>query len=289
MTGTRVAVLGAGVMGTGIATLATGRGLPVTLLDTSPEAVDQASRTVRAQVRFAQLTGALPREGEPGALHTTTSMADIADATVVIEAVTERAELKAEVLGRAAATVRPGTLLVTNTSAIPVDEQAGALPRPEDLVGIHFMNPPYLIRTVEVIRGPRTSDAALAATTAFLGALDREAVIVGDGPGFVINRILQRMINEAARIVSEGIATAEDVDALLTGCLGHTTGPLATADLIGLDNVADSLRVLAERTGDTGYQPCALLLKKVADGEWGRKSGHGFFPYTANQPERPNA
>lgn len=285
----KVAVLGAGVMGTGIATLAAGYGLPVTLLDVSAEVASQASGKVSSQRRLAQLTGNLPRDGVVGEVSTTTSMADIADATVVIEAVTELADLKAEVLRRAADAVPPGTLLVSNTSAVPIDEQANALARPEDLVGIHFMNPPYMIRTVEVIRGPRTSEAALAATMALLRALDRDGVVVGDGPGFVINRILQRMINEAARVVSEGIATAEEVDALLTGCLGHATGPLATADLIGLDNVADSLRVLTERTGDAGYQPCELLLTKVADGEWGRKTGRGFFSYAGNQPERPKA
>jgi methoxymalonate biosynthesis protein len=112
-----------------------------------------------------------------------------------------------------------------------------------------------------------------------LGALDRDSVVVGDGPGFVINRILQRMINEAVRIVAEGVATPEQVDALFRGCLGHRTGPLASADLIGLDNVADSLRVLHERTGDDGYRPCALLERKVADGDLGRKTGKGIYQY----------
>ncbi|MFI9328364.1 3-hydroxyacyl-CoA dehydrogenase family protein [Kitasatospora sp. NPDC052868] len=281
-TGPRIAVLGAGVMGTGIATLAVGHGLPVTLVDVDPDVVAQAPGKVRAQLRLAQLTGRLARDRTPGELTATTELAAIAEATVVIEAVTELADLKSEVLRAAAAVVAPGTLLVSNTSAVPIDEQAAALERPQDLVGIHFMNPPYMIRTVEVIRGPRSGDAAVAATLDLLTALDRDGVVVGDGPGFVINRILQRMINEAARIVEDGIATPEQVDALFTGCLGHTTGPLATGDLIGLDNVADSLRVLAERTGDAGYQPCDLLLKKVADGHWGRKNGQGFHSYAAN-------
>ncbi|MFF2043729.1 3-hydroxyacyl-CoA dehydrogenase family protein [Kitasatospora sp. NPDC058170] len=281
-TGPRIAVLGAGVMGTGIATLAVGHGLPVTLVDVDPDVVAQAPGKVRGQLRLAQMTGRLARDRTPGELTATTELAAIADATVVIEAVTELADLKSEVLRAAAAVVAPGTLLVSNTSAVPIDEQAAALERPQDLVGIHFMNPPYMIRTVEVIRGPRSGDEAVAATLDLLAALDRDGVVVGDGPGFVINRILQRMINEAARIVEDGIATPEQVDALFTGCLGHTTGPLATGDLIGLDNVADSLRVLAERTGDAGYQPCDLLLKKVADGHWGRKNGQGFHSYAAN-------
>ena len=287
--GHRIGVLGAGVMGAGIATLAVGHGLPVTLLDVSADILDQAAANIRNQLRLAQLTGKLPRDRAAGEVVTTTAMPDIAGATVVIEAVTERADVKADVLGAAATAVSPGTLLVSNTSAVPIDEQAAALPRPQDLVGIHFMNPPYMIRTVEVIRGPRTSGAALAAAMDLLRTLGRDGVMVGDGPGFVINRILQRMINEAARIVADGIATPDDVDALFTGCLGHTTGPLATADLIGLDNVADSLRVLAERTGDGGYLPCELLLEKVAAGECGRKTGQGFFSYAGTPAGRARA
>ncbi|HWM01775.1 MAG TPA: 3-hydroxyacyl-CoA dehydrogenase family protein [Actinophytocola sp.] len=278
MTETRLAILGAGVMGTAIATLATGRGLPVTLVDTDRSKVDAAAGSVRQQLRLAQLMGKLPRTGTPGEL-TVTATPDLSDATVVVEAVTELAELKAKVLTDVSAAVAPGTLLVTNTSAIPVDELANAAAHPTDLLGIHFMNPPYLIRTVEVIRGPRTGDAALAAATDLLTALDLHGVVVGDGPGFVINRILQRMINEAARIVEDGIATPEQVDELFRGCLGHQTGPLATADLIGLDNVVDSLRVLHERTGDESYRPCGALTAKVAAGEHGRKTGQGFYEH----------
>lgn len=274
----RLAILGAGVMGTAIAALAVGRGLPVTLADTDRSAVDRAAGSVRQQLRFAQLMGKLPRTGTPGEL-TVTATPDLSAATVVIEAVTELAELKAKVLTEVSAAVAPGTLLVTNTSAIPVDELADAVAHPADLLGLHFMNPPYLIRTVEVIRGPRTGDAALAAATDLLTALDLHGVVVGDGPGFVINRILQRMINEAARIVEEGVATPEQVDELFCGCLGHQTGPLATADLIGLDNVVDSLRVLHERTGDEGYRPSAALVAKVAAGEHGRKTGQGFYEH----------
>jgi methoxymalonate biosynthesis protein len=170
-------------------------------------------------------------------------------------------------------------VVVSNTSAIPIDELAQHCARAEDVVGIHFMNPPYLIRTVELIRGPRSSDAAIAAAEELLATLGQTPVQVGDGPGFVINRVLQRSINEAARIVQDGVATPEAVDAAFTGCLGHRTGPLATADLIGLDNVVDSLHVLLERTGDEGYRPCDLLVAKVKAGEFGRKTGRGFFEH----------
>jgi methoxymalonate biosynthesis protein len=281
----RLAVLGAGTMGAGIAALALGRGLDVLLVDVDDGTLAAARTRVTAALRLARLMGSLPRvDGTGGAaaggeLRTSTAVADVAGCTAVVESVVERAEVKATVLAEASAAVEPGTLVVSNTSAIPIDELAGATRSPADVVGVHFMNPPYLIRTVEVIRGPRTGEAAMAAVAVLLAALDREPVVVGDGPGFVINRILQRMINEAARVVAEGVATPEAVDALFTGCLGHRTGPLATADLIGLDNVVDSLVVLHERTGDEGYRPAALLVRKVRAGELGRKSGHGFFEH----------
>jgi methoxymalonate biosynthesis protein len=276
---TRLAVLGAGVMGTAIATLAIGRGFAVTLLDVDAGALERARRAVPQQLRMARLMGALPRGADAGELTTTSAISDLAGAAAVVESVTELPRVKARVLAEASAVVAPGTLLMTNTSGIPVDELADAVARPQDLVGTHFMNPPYLIRTVEVIRGPRSGDAAMAAVLDLLEALDREGIVVGDGPGFVVNRILQRTINEAARMVQEQLATPEAVDGLFTGCLGHASGPLATADLIGLDNVVDSLRVLRDRTGDAGYEPCELLLTKVGSGDFGRKTGRGFFDH----------
>jgi methoxymalonate biosynthesis protein len=275
----RLGVLGAGVMGTAIATLAIGRGMPVVLVDVDEPTLERARANVAQQLRLAQLVGQLPRTGAVGELVTTTSLHDLAEVTDVVEAVTELPELKAKLLAEVSEVVRPGSLLVSNTSAIPVDEMAESTARPEELVGVHFMNPPYLIRTVEVIRGPRTGDRAMEQVTSLLAALDRDGVVVGDGPGFVVNRILQRMINEAARIVEEGKATAEAVDAVFQGCLGHRTGPLATADLIGLDNVVDSLRVLHERTGDNGYEPCDLLVAKVRAHHLGRKTGRGFYEH----------
>lgn len=275
----RLAVLGAGVMGVGIATLAIGYGLPVVLVDVDEDKLRAAPAKLAQQLRMAQLMGGMPRNLDRGSLSTTTSIEDIAEATAVVEAITELPDLKAKVLAEASAVVAPGMPLLSNTSAIPVDELASSVVRPADLAGAHFMNPPYLIRTVEVIRGSRTGPLTMEAVDSLLVALDRNPVVVGDGPGFVINRILQRMINEAARIVDEGKATPEAVDALFQGCLGHRTGPLATADLIGLDNVADSLRVLQERTGDNGYQPCDLIMRKVREGNFGRKTGQGFYKH----------
>ncbi|MFD7626298.1 3-hydroxyacyl-CoA dehydrogenase family protein [Streptomyces sp. NPDC059851] len=277
--GQPIAVLGAGTMGIGIATLITGHGLPVVLVDVDESRLEKAPAAVARGRRMAQLMGKLPRDGASGALTTTSLVDDVHGAQVVIEAVTEIPETKAKVIAAASAVIAPGTPLVSNTSGIPIDELAASAARPEDMVGAHFMNPPYLIPAIEVIRGPRTSEDALRRVTDLLALLGMNAIVVGDGPGFVINRVLQRSLNGAAQLVQDGIADAESVDALFRGCLGHTTGPLATADLIGLDNVVDSLRVLYDRTGDAGYLPCELLLQKVAAGDLGRKTGRGFFEY----------
>lgn len=275
----RIAVLGAGTMGTGITALALGHGVPVTLVEADSRQREQARSRVRTHLRFAQMTGKAPAGGEAASFDVTADIQDTAGCSVVVEAVTEDAGLKAQVWKQVSGTVAPGTLLISNTSAVPIDEQADSVERSEDMVGVHFMNPPYMIPTTEVVRGLRTGEAALEATRDLLTGLGRTAVVVGDSPGFVINRILQWTINEAARVTEEGIAAPEDVDALFRGCLGHTTGPLATADLIGLDNVVDSLRVLRERMDDERYEPCSALLAKVEAGHLGRKTGRGFFEY----------
>jgi methoxymalonate biosynthesis protein len=277
--GHRVAILGGGVMGTNIATLTLGHGIPVILIDVNQTVLAQAREAVNQKLRHAQLMGTLPPDRPRGGLETSTSLDDIADATAVIEAVTEVPETKAKVLADASAVVRPGTTLISNTSCIPIDEMAAWVARADELVGVHFMNPSYLIKMVEVIRGPRTSDATMAAVTALLTHLGRQALVVRDAPGFVINRLLHPLINSAAMLVDEGVAPAEVVDGLLEGCLGHATGPLRTADLIGLDNLVDSLNVLYERRGDECCRPCELLLAKVRAGDLGRKTGRGFYDY----------
>ncbi|MEU7576069.1 3-hydroxyacyl-CoA dehydrogenase family protein [Streptomyces sp. NPDC041068] len=275
----RIAVLGAGVMGVGITVLALGHGLPVLLVDVDEQRLDRARSGIEQELRMAQIMGSLPADVTTGRLETATTTDAVGDATAVVEAITEIAELKAKALAEVSARVRPGTPLISNTSSIPIDELAGHAERPAEVVGTHFMNPPYLIRTVEVIRGVRTGEDTMAAVGSLLTALDRRQVVVRDAPGFVTSRVLHPMINDAARVVQEGTASVEDVDALMEGCLGHPTGPLRTADLIGIDNLVDSLRVLHQHTGDDGCRPCDLLLDKVERGELGRKSGRGFYDY----------
>ncbi|MFC8076923.1 3-hydroxyacyl-CoA dehydrogenase family protein [Streptomyces sp. NPDC057307] len=285
--GRRLAVLGAGVMGSGIAALAVGHGVAVSLIDLDRRRLAEAPTRIGHQLRTARLLGALPDGAVPGALVTGLSLADLVTAaappTAVIEAVTEDPDAKAKVLADVCALVAPGTPIISNTSAIPIDELAGAMARPVDLIGTHFMNPPYLIRTVEVIRGTHTGEATLDALRALLAALRRQSIVVDDAPGFVTSRLLHPMINDAVRVVAAGTANAESVDLLMQGCLGHPTGPLRTADLIGLDNLVDSLWVLHSRTGDDGCRPCDLLLEMVRAGHLGRKSGRGFYEYEGEQ------
>jgi methoxymalonate biosynthesis protein len=275
----RLVVLGGGVMGSAIAALAVGHGAQVLLVDTDDLVSARVAGSVEKQVRHARLLSALPAGRSQGQLRIGKAADAAADATAVIEAVTEHPDRKRAALAEVSRVVRPGTALITNTSGIPIDELAGELPRPEDLAGAHFMNPAYLIETVEVARGPRTSAATLAAVEQLLVALGRRPVVVGDAPGFVTSRLLHPLINDAVRIVGEGIADADTVDRLMCGCLGHPTGPLRTADLIGLDNLVDSLVALHERTGEDRFRPCELLLEKVAQGQLGRKTGRGFHDY----------
>lgn len=275
----RLAIVGAGVMGTNITTLAIGHGVPVVLVDISEDVLVTARATIKQKLRHAQLMGVLPANCPQGQLTTTMSLTDVAGSTTVIEAVTEVAETKTKVLAGVSALIEPGTLVISNTSCIPIDEMATAVEHPEDLVGVHFMNPSYLIKMVEVIKGTQTSDRTMQKVTSLLEALGRQALIINDSAGFVINRLLHPLINTAAMLVQEGVASAEVVDGLLEGCLGHSTGPLRTGDLIGLDNLVDSLNVLYERRGEECYRPCELLLEKVRTGDHGRKAGRGFFDY----------
>jgi methoxymalonate biosynthesis protein len=276
--GHAIAIVGAGVMGIGISVLALAHGVPVTLVDVGPEQLDRARERVEQELRLAGLMGAAP-DRPAGRLITSDSIEAVAGASVVIEAITETAVAKQKVLCAVAEVADPRVPVITNTSSIPIDELAGALPDPAQLIGIHFMNPPFLIRTVEVIRGVRTGATTMSAVRELLALLCREAIVVNDAPGFVTSRLLHPMINTAAAVVQAGTASAAEVDALMSGGLGHPTGPLRTADLIGLDNLVDSLLVLHERTGDDACRPCDLLLDKVRSGELGRKSGRGFYEY----------
>lgn len=275
-----VAVVGAGTIGTGVAQAALEAGCGVVLIDHREEALGAA----RTAVRRGLLAGRLRRPGgggpEPGALlerlHTTTDLERAAGASVVIENVVEDRAVKAGVFRRLDAACPPGTVLAANTSAIPIAALAACTTRPERVLGIHFMNPVALRPAVELVRGPATGDAAVAAVEALLARMGKRAISVGDAPGFVVNRVLMLAVNEAARVLDEGTAPAETIDRVFTECLGHAMGPLATADLIGLDTVRDTLLVLRDALGEERFAPAPLLERLVARGCLGRKTGRGF-------------
>ena len=246
-----ITVLGAGVMGVGITALAAGHGCAVTLVDMDQRKLDGAEERIAHEVRMAQMLGAFPDSVHVAKVVMSRSVSDAAGSFAVIEAITENAERKAKVIAEVSAVVSPGTLLVSNTSSIPIDELAavgGTTGRPDRQ---HFMNPPYLIRTVEVIRGARTGERTLDAVR---GPAHHPAPPdpswCGTPRASSPAGVLHPMINDAARVVQEGTATVEYVDALCRAAWGTPTGPLRTADLIGLDNLVDSLNVLYERTGD---------------------------------------
>lgn len=259
--------------------MALAHSISVILIDTDANQLDRASRQIATQLRHGRLLSKLPFDRPTGQLAIDTKFDLTGGVVAVIEAITENRDLKCDVLRQAERQVDPTTPLISNTSGIPIDELASILTRPESLVGAHFMNPAYLIKMVEVVRGPRTAPITINAVHNLLNRLGRQMVVVNDSPGFVTSRLLHPMLNDAARIVEEGVATVESIDSLIVECLGHSVGPLRTADLIGIDNLVDSLDSLYERTGHERYRPCSLLVDKVKSGNLGRKTGCGFYQY----------
>ncbi|MEU2257059.1 3-hydroxyacyl-CoA dehydrogenase family protein [Nocardia xishanensis] len=278
----RVGVVGAGTMGAGIAQCVAEAGMPVTVVDTDPTAAERARRGIRASLRSSVLLGRGPRPGDIAEIidriQWSQRVDDLSDATLVIESVTERVELKYRVFAELDRACAPSAVFASGTSAIPIADLAARTGRPERMLGLHFMNPAPLTEAVEVISTARTAPDTLVTALDFLGALGKRGIVVGDGPGFVINRVLMLAIAEAAAITESG-TDAATVDALFEGCLGHRMGPLRTADLIGLDNVADTIGVLRDATGDGRYHVPDALAGLVRDGHLGRKSGKGFHAY----------
>ncbi len=281
MTG-RAAVVGAGTMGNGIAHVLAQHGWEVTLVDVVPAALEKALATIGANLDRQVKKGTLPaaaREETLGRIHTAGALAEVRGAGLVVEAATERKDLKLRIFEELDAAADPGAILATNTSSISITEIAARTRRPEAVIGMHFMNPVPVMQLVEVIRGHATSDATTARTVEIARALGKTPVEVNDYPGFVANRILMPMINEAVYCVMEGVATPDAVDTVMKLGMAHPMGPLALADLIGLDVCLAILEVLHQGLGDDKYRPCPLLRRMVAAGHLGRKSGRGFHTY----------
>ncbi len=285
---TRVAVVGAGTMGNGIAHTFALHGHAVTLIDVADAPLERARETIAANLDRQVRKNVIPADARDAALSriaTTTDRAAADAAGLVIEAVPEDPTLKADVL-RDMDRLVPDAILATNTSSISITALARHTQRPERVIGMHFMNPVPVMKLVEVIRGLQTSDETTATVMTMARALDKTPVEVNDFAGFVSNRVLMPMINEAICCVMEGVATAESVDTVMKLGMNHPMGPLALADLIGLDTCLAIMDVLHRDLGDK-YRPSPLLRKYVAAGWLGRKSGRGFYDYAADAAPRP--
>ncbi len=278
----RVAVIGAGQMGNGIAHVFAQRGFAVTMIDVAPGALDKGKATITSnldrQVKKGTIDQAL-RDATLGRLTLATEMGAAHDATLIVEAATERVDLKFKIFADLDAIAPAGAILASNTSSIAITEIAARTRRPADVIGMHFMNPVPLMQLVEVIRGIATSDETTQRTLALAKAVGKTPVEVNDYPGFVANRILMPMINEAVYCVMEGVATPEAVDTVMKLGMNHPMGPLTLADFIGLDTCLAILEVMHSGLGDPKYRPCPLLRKYVAAGWLGKKSGRGFYRY----------
>ena len=277
-----VAVVGAGQMGNGITHVFAANGYAVTMIDVSADALTRGTETIGKNLDRQVKKGALSADDASASLRriaTATSLDAVATADIVIEAATERADLKFRIFEDLDRLAPVGAILATNTSSIAITEIAGHTKRPELVIGMHFMNPVPVMQLVEVIRGLATSEVTTQRVMALSKALGKTPVEVNDYPGFVANRILMPMINEAIYCVMEGVGTPEAIDTVMKLGMNHPMGPLALADFIGLDTCLAILNVLHQGLGDPKYRPCPLLRKYVAAGWYGKKSGRGFYQY----------
>ncbi len=278
-----VGVVGAGVMGIGVAQNLAQTGYQVILVDISEAILESAEQEIKKNIRFQTLFNKEKKAGSPDEIvkkitfSTNYKLLDSAD--FVVENVTEKWDIKKEVYAQLDAICPERTVFAANTSAIPITRIASATKRPKNVIGMHFMNPVPMKSMVEVIRGYHTSDSTIEIAKSFLAQMGKECIIVNDSPGFVSNRVLMLTINEAIFLLQERVASASDVDKIFKTCFGHKMGPLETADLIGLDTILLSIEVLYESFKDSKYRPCPLLKQMVEAGLYGQKSKQGFYVY----------
>ena len=277
-----IVVIGGGTMGNGIAHTAAASGFDVSLVDVSETILERAISTITANLQRGVDKGKMTaeeRDAIVGRIRPVTDMQQIADADIVIEAIIEQLDAKTQLFAKLDQITRPECILASNTSSISITKIAAATKRPEKVIGMHFMNPVPVMTLVEVIRGIATSDETWQQVEDLSRRMGKTPIEVNDYPGFISNRVLMPMINEAIFTLYEGVATRESIDGVMRLGMNHPMGPLTLADFIGLDVCLAILRVLEQGFGDPKYRPCPLLVKMVDAGWLGRKSGRGFYDY----------
>ncbi|MBV8517278.1 MAG: 3-hydroxybutyryl-CoA dehydrogenase [Acidobacteria bacterium] len=277
-----IVVIGGGTMGNGIAHTAAASGFDVALVDVSEAILDRAFSTITANLQRGVDKGKMTAEERDAVLariSRKTDVASVADADIVIEAIIEQLDAKTQLFARLDEVTKPECILASNTSSISITKIAAATKRPEQVIGMHFMNPVPVMTLVEVIRGIATSDDTYMKVEDLSKRMGKTPIEVNDYPGFISNRVLMPMINEAIFALYEGVATREAIDGVMKLGMNHPMGPLTLADFIGLDVCLAILRVLEQGFGDPKYRPCPLLVKMVDAGWLGRKSGRGFYDY----------
>ncbi|MEZ0066894.1 3-hydroxyacyl-CoA dehydrogenase [Streptacidiphilus sp. MAP12-20] len=281
MSSISVGVVGAGVMGVSLVQALIAHGVDTVVHDADPAVLAAVAERVADADRLARFATRQAAAGPRGSLRLAAELSGIAGCALVVENVVEDAEVKEELHRALDALLAPDAVVAVNTSAVPVSGLALATDHPERMLGAHFMNPVASSAMVELVRTPYTADWALARIRELLEGLGKESVVVADAAGFVINRCLMMFVSEAAALLDDGVATPEQVDRLFRGCLGHRTGPLRTADVIGIDTIVHTLKVLAQHHGPERFTPSARLRRMVTAGELGRKTGKGFYHYSA--------
>ena len=278
----KISIVGAGIMGSGIAQISAQSGYEVVITDVDQEHLDrgiaQVTNTLDRGVQRGFLEESAKKEAL-GLIRTTLDLEEIAQAPFIIETILEVESAKVELLAKLDKLSAPDTILASNTSSIPITNLAVSAEQPGRIVGMHFFNPPYAMNLVEVIRGYHTTDEAVAKVVEVSKTLGKRPVVIQDSPGFVVNRLVAPFLNEAAMILQEGVATKEDIDECVRLGLNHPMGPFQLMDLIGLDITFHEISSIFERTGDSKYRPSTLLRKMVTAGQLGRKTGSGWYTY----------
>ncbi len=279
-----IGVVGAGQMGSGIAHVAAASGLRVVLQDTAAGALEKATATIGRNMQRQVDKGKLSaddREAALGRIKTAADLKSFAECDFVVEAVSEHLTLKIRIFEALDTTCRKDVILATNTSSLPITRVAAATGRPAKVIGMHFMNPVPIMKLVEIVSGQGTSPETVAATRALAEKMGKTPVLAQDYPGFISNRVLMPMINEAIYTLYEGVGSRDDIDTVMKLGMNHPMGPLALADFIGLDTCLSIMEILHDGFGDPKYRPCPLLRRMVDAGQLGKKSGRGFYDYSA--------